>query len=255
MQNGSSYFDVAQVAVYVFWLFLAGLIYYLRSEDKREGYPLESDRSPNIRVEGFPPMPKPKRFILPHGGIQTAPRAEVAPPVNGRSVGGFPGAPLEPIGDPMLSGMGPGAYAHRADEPDLMFGTNEPRIVPLSADIAFSLASEDPDPRGMVVVAADGKSAGTVVDAWVDRSEMIVRYLEIALPGAGAPHVLVPMTMAVIDGKRNRVAVDAILADQFANVPRLRLPDRITLLEEDKISAYYAGGSLYAKPSRLGPLL
>ena len=56
----TSYFDVAQVTLYVFWLFFAGLIYYLLQENKREGYPLESDRSANIKVQGWPPMPSPK---------------------------------------------------------------------------------------------------------------------------------------------------------------------------------------------------
>ncbi|HEY5309302.1 MAG TPA: photosynthetic reaction center subunit H, partial [Casimicrobiaceae bacterium] len=41
----TSYIDVAQIALYAFWIFFAGLIFYLRREDKREGYPLESDRS------------------------------------------------------------------------------------------------------------------------------------------------------------------------------------------------------------------
>ena len=31
------YIDVPQVILYVFWIFFAGLIYYLRREDKREG--------------------------------------------------------------------------------------------------------------------------------------------------------------------------------------------------------------------------
>ena len=42
MQDGA-YLDVAQVTLYVFWIFFACLIYYLRREDKREGYPLDSD--------------------------------------------------------------------------------------------------------------------------------------------------------------------------------------------------------------------
>ncbi len=37
-------------------------------------------------------------------------------------------------------------------------------------------------------------------------------------------------------------------------MPGLRNPDQVTLLEEDRISAYYGGGTLYAEPSRLGPL-
>ncbi|MFN9969587.1 MAG: photosynthetic reaction center subunit H, partial [Phycisphaerae bacterium] len=62
MEKGSlgSYLDVAQVALYVFWAFFAALIYYLHRENKREGYPLESDRSALVTVQGFPPVPKPK---------------------------------------------------------------------------------------------------------------------------------------------------------------------------------------------------
>ena len=56
----TGYIDVAQLTLYAFWLFFAGLIYYLHREDKREGYPLLSDRSPYITVQGFPEIPAPK---------------------------------------------------------------------------------------------------------------------------------------------------------------------------------------------------
>ena len=39
----TGYIDVAQLVLYAFWIFFVGLIFYLRREDKREGYPLESD--------------------------------------------------------------------------------------------------------------------------------------------------------------------------------------------------------------------
>jgi photosynthetic reaction center H subunit len=47
METGAitSYIDVAQVVLYAFWIFFAGLIYYLHQEDKREGYPLLSTAS------------------------------------------------------------------------------------------------------------------------------------------------------------------------------------------------------------------
>ena len=47
----TGYIDVAQIALYVFWGFFAALIYYLHQEDKREGYPLESDRSDRVVVQ------------------------------------------------------------------------------------------------------------------------------------------------------------------------------------------------------------
>jgi photosynthetic reaction center H subunit len=56
------YFDAAQIALYGFWLFFFGLIVYLRREDKREGYPLESPQGPR---EGWPRVPEQKHFIHP----------------------------------------------------------------------------------------------------------------------------------------------------------------------------------------------
>ena len=49
--------------------------------------------------------------------------------------------------------------------------------------------------------------------------------------------------------------VRAILAEQFAQIPALASPDQITLLEEDRITAYFGGGTLYATPARSEPLL
>jgi photosynthetic reaction center H subunit len=51
------------------------------------------------------------------------------------------------------------------------------------------------------------------------------------------------------------VRVRSILAAQFADVPQLANPDQITRREEDRVSAYYGGGTLYAEPSRLEPKL
>lgn len=38
--NITGYVDLAQILLYVFWIFFAGLIYYLVQEGHREGYPL-----------------------------------------------------------------------------------------------------------------------------------------------------------------------------------------------------------------------
>lgn len=54
------YIDGAQIMLYAFWLFFAALVYYLRREDKREGYPLDS---PNGPVEGFPGVPSKKTYL------------------------------------------------------------------------------------------------------------------------------------------------------------------------------------------------
>jgi photosynthetic reaction center H subunit len=250
----TGYIDVAQIALYVFWVFFAGLVYYLHREDKREGYPLENDRSGSIDVQGFPGIPEPKTFLLRDGRKVLAPnplRRERA--IAAEPGGRHQGAPLEPTGNPMLDGVGPGAWAERSDIPDTTY-EGGPRILPLRLAAGFGLSRKDPNPIGMPVLGGDGELGGEVVDLWVDRAEAIFRYIEVEVHAAsGARRVLVPMNFAKID--RHRVRVRSILGAQFASVPGTRDPDQVTLLEEDKIVAYFGGGTLYATPSRQEPLL
>ena len=100
--------------------------------------------------------------------------------------------------------------------------------------------------------------AGTITDLWIDRADTMVRYLEVKLAGAEETR-LIPMPMLRVcksDGRtKNRVEVSSLKAAQFPLVPRIKLADRITTLEEEKISAFYAGGRLYADPKRAEPLL
>ncbi len=250
----TSYFDVAQVTLYVFWLFFAGLIYYLLQENKREGYPLESDRSENIKVQGWPPMPSPKTFRLQHGGTVTVPNDKrSAQTLAATPSANHFGAPLNPTGDPMLAGVGPGAYADREDVIELTF-EGEAKMVPLRAAPDYEVAPQDTDPRGLPVLGADGKSGGTVTDVWVDRSEMLFRYLEVAVAAPGGERrVLLPINFTRIGARQIKVA--SILSYQFAQVPATREADRVTRLEEEKIMAYYGGGTLYATPSRMEPLI
>ena len=155
----------------------------------------------------------------------------------------------------MLAGMGPGAYAQgRADIPDYTFDDNLPKIVPLRSVPEFFLAWEDPDIIGMAVFGLDGVQAGVVKDAWVDRSEVVIRYVEVALLAAEAKRVLIPMNFLSINAKARRVSTSFITGAQFADVPVTKSPDVITFLEEEKVMAYYGGGSFYALPDA-GPLL
>jgi photosynthetic reaction center H subunit len=91
-----------------------------------------------------------------------------------------------------------------------------------------------------------------VVDLWVDRSEYIFRYVE--LEATNGRRVLVPMTFCKVAGD-GTVRVQAVLGKHFADVPGLRNPEVITLLEEDKVSAYYGAGTLYATPDRQEPFM
>jgi photosynthetic reaction center H subunit len=265
----TSYINVAQLALYAFWIFFAFLVIYLRREDKREGYPLESDRSaraPRVKVVGWPSPPAPKTFLLPHGqGTRQKPEPAVAPgpiPPGTKLKAAWPGAPLVPTGDPMREGVGPASYANRDDVPDLAI-SGKPKIVPMRVATDFSVEPTDPDPRGMTVFAADGKAAGTVVDLWVDRAEPRILYFEVALKGsteteAGTPagnNPLLPYGFARVQFGKKRIEVSSIMSDQFEHVPRTASDEQITRLEEDRICAYFASGHLYAHPSRQEPLI
>jgi len=167
------------------------------------------------------------------------------------------GSPYAPKGDALLSGVGPASYQEREDEPEL---TREGHvaIVPMRVATDYSVAG-GPDPRGWDVVAADKKVAASVKDIWVDRSEMMVRYLEVELPSApdGGPNNsrLLPITMLLLHPGSKSVEVASIKSDQFGHVPSLKAPDKVTLLEEEKIQAFYAGGRLYADAKRAEPIV
>lgn len=252
----TQYIDVAQIVLYLFWFFFAGLIYYLHQEGKREGYPLESDRSPNVKVQGFPEIPAAKTFLLRDGTTRTAPHNNTGSVSDLKAVaaGAYPGAPLNPTGNPMLDGVGPGAYAIRPNVPDMTVD-QQIKLVPLRVAANFHLEPNDPNPVGMNVVGGDGMIAGKVTDVWVDRAETLIRYLEVKVAANGR-NVLVPLNFARIGGGRNaEVKVNSIFARHFADVPGTAKPECVTLMEEERIMAYYGAGTLYASPERSAPLL
>jgi photosynthetic reaction center H subunit len=250
--------DVTQVLLYLFWIFFAVLVFYLQRESQREGYPIEEDSRPGkFRAKSLFFYPPAKTFKMPHGGVRTAPNGLAdTRAVPGKPIARFPGAPLAPTGtNPMLDSIGPGSWAERSDTPDLTIdGRN--KIVPLRAAEGYALSARDQDPRGLEVRGCDFKSGGKVVDVWVDRSECLIRYIEVAVPnGKTTRNVLLPMTFAVIKSKPGRVMVEALTGAQLAHVPGTAKPDSVTLLEEDKICAYYGAGTLYALKNRQEPLL
>lgn len=245
-------FDLAAVSIWLFWVFLALLIYYLQRENMREGYPMEDDDGNVAANQGPFPVPGDKTFLLPHGGGeksvpsgQTPERSDLALE---RTNGGT-GFPFQPTGDPMADGVGPASWAPRADKPELD-GHGHVKIIPMSSsdDISFSCGR---DPRGLPVVAGDGVTVGTVSDMWVDVPEALVRYLEIDLVD-GSGKRLAPMTLSRI--KRDSVKIKTLFSHQFAGVPKTASSQQVTLLEEDKISGYYGGGTLYATAARQDPL-
>ena len=101
-------------------------------------------------------------------------------------------------------------------------------------------------------MAGDGETVGTISDMWIDAAEQMVRYLEIDLDAKwGDGKRLVPMTLTRI--KSDHVKISSIYGKHFATVPSTASMSQVTLLEEEKISAYYAGGKLYADQRRSEP--
>ncbi|KPP92124.1 MAG: photosystem II photosynthetic reaction center subunit PuhA [Rhodobacteraceae bacterium HLUCCA08] len=249
--------DLASIAIWMFWIFFAALIIYIQRENMREGYPLVDDDGKDTGISGWP-LPSAKTFRLPHGrGDLTVPSAEneaahdrgdLALARTSESAG----SPYVPTGDPMADGVGPAAWAPRRDEPELD-AHGHAKIRPMAALPDFHV-SAGRDPRGKAVVAGDGEVVGRVIDMLIDVPEQMVRYLVMDLnPEGQGNHRLIPITLCRI--KADRVAVRSLYAHNFPGVPQTASPDRVTLLEEDKITAYYAGGTLYADPARLEPQL
>lgn len=253
METGSitQYIDVAQVALYAFWVFFAGLIFYLRREDRREGYPLE-DTPGNRRNPGVIWIPEPKVFRLATGETRMSPRDEsdAGRPLAAEPIGAWHGAPLQPTGNPMVDGVGPAAYALRDDVPDMTFD-GKPKIVPMRVAASYAISDRDPDPRGMNVTGADHTVGGKCTDVWIDQGEQMIRYLEVEIDNGRK--VLVPMPLARVGW--TSIKVKSITGAQFAGIPAHANPDQVTRLEEDKISAYVGSGHLYATPDRQEPLI
>ncbi|MEO1328397.1 MAG: photosynthetic reaction center subunit H [Pseudomonadota bacterium] len=260
----SDHYDLGILTLYAFWVFFFLLVAYLNREGTREGFPVISETTGKPVPNAL--LPEPKEFKL-QGGVSTfAPHPEnYEEEVKADSAAPFGGAPLEPTGVPMLSNFGPGAYANRIDQP-LRTHHGELKMRPMRDLDEFSIADGDRDPRGLPVYGADGEVAGSVLDVWIDQEEQMIRYLEVELPpaveGGASKRVLLPINFAVVGGARRmfgvwkpEVRVNSILAMHFKYVPETKNPDEVTLLEEDKIVAFYGGGTLYATPARREPLL
>ena len=239
-------FDLASAAIWGFWLFFAYLIYYLQTENMREGYPLEDEEGNVAPNQGPFPLPNDKTFKRSHG------QPDVTVPSGARgdrdnlalartnSSDGFPHAPT---GNALADGVGPASWAPREETPELD-AHGKPKITKMSGHEDF-FVSAGRDPRGLPVLSRDDQVVGHVTDMWIDASEHMVRYLEYDLEGEwGQGSRLVPIGLAKV--RERWVAVKSLNAKDFAGVPRASGGGVINKREEDQISGYYAGGLLYS---------
>lgn len=248
-------FDLASAAIWMFWIFFALLVYYLQTENMREGYPLQDDDGNEAPNQGPFPVPSAKTFKMPHGRADVVvpsveneeahDRKDLALARTSKSAG----SPYVPTGDPMVDGVGPASWAPRADAPELD-GHGHVKIRRMSSLPDFAISAGN-DPRGMPVMAGDKQIVGEISDIWVDVPEALIRFLEVTLDSGGTR--LIPMNMARVKG--NHVKVRSIFAKHFSGIPQQKQADQITLLEEEKAMAWFAGGTLYASPARQNTVL
>ncbi len=251
-------FDLASAAIWLFWIFFAGLVIYLQTENMREGYPLRDDNDETPANESLWPVPKEKTFHLRDGrGELSVPSREYEDSKMRTDLALAPssastGSPWIPTGDPMVDGVGPAAWAPRRDEPELD-AHGHVKIRPMATLEDFKV-SAGRDPRGKVVVGGDGEIVGRITDMWVDVPEQMVRFLTVDLNPEGTGKIrLIPMNMAKIG--TDRITVRSLHAHNWDDIPTTKKSDEVTVLEEDKIMAYFAGGTLYANPSKSQPVM
>ncbi|MGF1650018.1 MAG: photosynthetic reaction center subunit H [Hyphomicrobiaceae bacterium] len=273
----TEHIDLALVSLYIFWGFFFWLVLYIQQEGRREGFPLVSDPDGKPLNQDLW-MPAPKTFITNDGRTVLAPdpaRADTRS-FNAEFAVGGPGSPLVPLGNPMKDGLGAAGWTERPDVPDTTFEMKD-RIVPMRIAEDFHIPDRDIDPRGCPMFGCDGVQAGVIKDVWVDRSDFVIRYLEVELPASGTgedavpgKRILAPWNMVDLKSDRDWLMefvsmksrkpnatfhVRAITAAQFADVPLTRSLDRITYLEEERVMGYFGGGYLYATPDRQEPLI
>ncbi|MEM0900702.1 MAG: photosynthetic reaction center subunit H [Pseudomonadota bacterium] len=261
MVEVTEYIDVAQILLYIFWIFFAGLVIHLQMESRREGFPIESDTGER-EPASFIFTPEPKTWHLPHGhGTLSVPnddRDVNSDNFNATRINDFEGTAWEPNSeDPMGEPVGPGAWTERANVPDMTF-EGHVKIVPMRNEKEYVIAKGDIDPRGLRVVGCDAIVGGEVVDIWVDKAEQYIRYLEVKTDHETPKNVLLPFNFCVIKtirGNEKVVYVHAITGAQFHDVPTTRKRAEVTLREEDRIMGFYGGGLLYATPDRTKPAL
>lgn len=233
--------DLIQVLLVGFAIFFGGLVFYLRREDKREGYPLEPTTSGRAyAVVGWPAPPPPKTYRLQTGGTARMPHRVPQIPLEG--------VPPPAMGSgyrersPLTAGLGAAAWVMRRDEP-MQSIDGDLLLKPLRLAPDWRIIRGDVDPRGRIVLGRDFRKAGIVTDLWVDRAARLMRYLEVELDRGGT--VLVPIFHCDVPRRDHAVIVGSLKAATLADVPRLADPDRMTAREEDRINAFHAGGTIY----------
>ena len=237
-------------SLYAFWLFFAGLIFYLRREDKREGYPLDSDRlGGGVVGRASRPCRGRRPSSLPHGGTYRRRAAPGPRELAADAAGPWPGAPLDADRQPDDRRRRPRRLRAARDMPDLTLrrraahraDARGPRLRGRGARTATRAAcrSSAPTAGRRHRDATSGSTAPSRRSA-SSRSE---------LAGGRRPSRAAADRPRADRRRERQIRSSSILGHQFADVPRLRTRP-VTLLEEDKICGLLRRRHLYA--SRTG---
>ena len=198
----TQYVDVAQLVLYAFWIFFAGLIYYLRAREPSRGLPDGDRRRPRRHHRlADPRRRRPSSWRM--AARRSVPNLTPSPQtLKAEPAHAWAGAPLVPTGDnPMLDGVGPGAWADRADVPDMDF-EGQLKIVPLRVATDFQVSAKDADPRGLPVDRRRRRGRRHGGRPVGRQAESLFRYLEVETAGGGR-RVLLPINFARI--RKDRV--------------------------------------------------
>ncbi len=237
--------DFPDIAIWLFFGAFSALVIVLRTLDKREGYPMRASPFDARTMQGFPPPPAPVTYRLHEGGVTVAPHLLPQAPISAEPLYPFDGTPLSPVGNPLLAGIGPGAWVMRRDEP-MLTEKGEPMLAPLRHSPEWSVETGEADPRGMAVLDRRYRTVGVVHDVWVDKSIKILRLFEVELhDGLADGRRLVPIFHTDIREKAREVRVTALEWHQFADIPVPAEPHEITAREDDRLNAYFAAGYFY----------
>ncbi len=250
-RNFTQHIDVAQAAFWIFFLFFLGLVYRLRQNDKREGYPMKASPFSSEPSLGFPLPAEPHIYRLNEGGTTQAPHYYQGGEQHAEPLYQFDGTPLSPVGNPLLAGIGPGSWVKRNPEP-MRTEKGDLLLQPMRLLPEWSVGKDDADPRGMRVFDWRWREVGTVADCWLDTGIKIIRLLEVEVASG---RVLVPIYHTAINEKKREVRVTSLAVDQFADIPRLANPDVLATWEDERLNAYFAAGYFYRGRLPLRPLV
>jgi photosynthetic reaction center H subunit len=112
-------------------------------------------------------------------------------------------------------------------------------LVDLESLKGYRVVSEEPDPRGWIVVCGDAEPVGVVRTMLVDPELLKARFFVVELEQQRR-RVLVPVIYSRLDPEKKRVIFDTAPAEAFAQLPVYAdvVPDEAT---EDEIHKLIAG--------------